>query len=1500
MTQRILSDIGEIGSLVVLAVGVCLLPGVAVAQAPEDAAASFADEYRDAIDASAPHDAKAANRLQLAETLIQRGQHDRALEALLYTLDKADGGMVRLADGSLSPVGEEANRLIGTLPAETLDLYRKQYGPASERALEEALASGRRDRVEAVALQFRYTDAGRKALVHLAAIHFDRAEFGLAFRVYEKIFKGLDAGSRLRMAYAAAASGQIDRAREIATALADADLTANGGLLASREDIDRLLARATEMSPQPVVADWRMPFGDPTSSALAEAGEPILLRRWHQPLAFRMPLQSRIERLTLDLHDNHKATVPTILPLAIGDRVISRTLHGTSVFSISEGRLLWESEDQSLEQRLALDPNEGYDPTMRQIMRMRGQFGIDPRQSGSPNEFGPLVDTLFRNGVYGHVTADDRRLYVVEHDHENGQVGTARFAINRINMLAPDGSFAPSFNRLVAYDLDTGRLAWPEFGGLGGGLTASAFEPPLAGFYFFGPPTPDGNELFVIGEAEKQIRLIALDPESGQERWMRPIAEAPVGIAQDPVRQHWPAQVAVGRGVLVCPTTVGWLVAIERASHSLLWATRYAPPKPGGDAATAEPGVTPAGLNERWAPAAPVIHRNRIYFTPPEEQRLVCLDLATGEIKWYRNRDDGLYLAGVSDDMVLIVGKASVNALDAESGDVRWSVPLSEVPSGRATVTRDRMYLPLRGDALLSIDLQRGEIVGQTPLPQGDVPLGNLLLHRGTLLSLSPEGLTAYEERSKFIAAIESRLQQDPQDVEALLRQAQLRYVDGAVEEAATTLDGLASRGLSTDQAERVRSLQWDVLAAIVRADGATADKRLSTLKQLARSDDERFLVRRLDADRSLAAGSFADAAKAYLSLIDGEPTRTIDEEHGRRKVSLDAWLAGRLHEVWTKSDGSVREAVNQSIEHLLATKQSPAEQARIAKICRFHPAAARIELSLANEDIAAGRVAAGEMRLLRLSRGDDPEAATALRALSDAARDRGLNDDADFWTRQVTLRTSAAQDGAKDDKEISRDVADANEPWGDYRFTVLRTNGFSTTEPPASLKFVSAELPFYRDRSMKLVPDRLAISGPNGLGLERLIPLQVGSRSGSQTVAIAEGHLLFMLYRGMLQAVSPLENRLLWSLAVPSETSSRYVSERAANPMRSANSLVSTAGSVFRARLSGSIAAANATYVAIEGRRELTVVDATTGEWLWSRSGWPQDKTVVGTDSLLYVISGGGRPARVLRAIDGQEVELRQAASNIQHAVAASGDRLLLVEQEPALRLPLGLRVGGGAAVSLFDPFLEKTVWRRTYPTETLFEVAADGRLVVLTPAGELSKLDTATGNLSKLGDLPVELLRRQSSVVFLEDRRGAYAIVNVGRPESSFAGLATLAVNGEIFAFDHADGRLRWRKEVSHRRLVCEDFDQMPAFLFVDNERTEARNQNVGRVNLLALDKRLGEPVLDESHLMNSTPVFRAFSLEPERRSIRLTAFNTQLRLHAVEKDAAPAPPAENSSSD
>jgi outer membrane protein assembly factor BamB len=1455
---------------------------------------------RDAVDASASHDAKAAARLQRAESLIDTGKPDRALEVLLYTLERAEGAMVRKSDGSLAPVAAEASRLLGTLPAATLDLYRRQFGPAAEKALAEATSSGRRDLLEKIATQFRHTSAGSEAVRRLAAMHFDRGEFALASRRYRELLPdGLEASLRLRAAYAATAAGQEENAAEFLSGIDESDLTKISPRVSSQRELDDLIAQAASSGSQPILDDWRSPFGNPSATAISREGDPVLLRRWHHPLTHRASLQTQIDRLTEDLRSNGKSAIPAAIPLAIGDRVVSRTLRGVSVYAVADGRLLWETEEGMSPERMQSD-GAGLivDPTLRQMFRLRGQFGPDPSQ-GITGNYQPLVNAVFRDAVYGHISADLQRLYVVENTADEDD-SVARFNGNPFNVAAGEAISGRASNRLVAYQLDSGRLAWPEFGGLGGDLADGPFEPPLAGYFFFGPPTSSGNELFVIGEAEKEIRLVALDPESGQPRWIRPIAEAQTGIERDPLRQLWPAEPAVSDGVIVCPTTVGWLVGIEQASRSVLWAVRYSPPQETGDANARSPVVSPAAWSSRWGPAAPVIYGGKVYFTPAEDARLVCLDLATGETAWQRGKGTSLYVAGVSGDLLIVVGPGSVDALDVSTGATRWSASFPEAsggPSGRAVLTAHRVYVPLHGDDLLTVDLDRGEVVEETQLPPGEGSLGNLLLHRGTLLSLSTDGLTAFEERKELVRSAEDRLKTDPRDAEALFREAQLQHADGHLEDATATLDKIDPNRVPDSLSEPLRRLRWDVLTALVRSDTETFGIRLDELKALARTADEQFQVRRLSADRSMASSNFVEAAKAYLALLDSEGDRVLSEENGRRTIRVDLWIAGRFKDLWDKTDGPSRTAVDRLIEQTLhaATVEN---RSRLASIFAFHPAAVELERTAAEAELAAKHLFEAEARLLRLSQhADGSVAARALLELAAAAREQGLDQDAAYWLERAgSLNPEihlSGGDSSPSAVEPAQPASLKGSPgiWGqDYHFTVVRSGGYIAAEQSAFLRPDFAELPFFRDRTLRLLqPDRLAISGRDGAGLDQFVPLHVGNRSGARTVATADGHMLFVVYRGMLQAISAVEGRLLWSFPISDDGPNRYpsyVQSSDVAPMRPAGGLVASSGLVSRARLSGPLVAANASYAAVQERRDLWVLDPVTGQQRWTRTDLSPNSTLVGTRNLIYVLPRDGRQAQVMRALDGKIVELPRAVANVGAAVAAVGDRLLLATQEPKIRLPLGLPpFGGGTSLSLYDPIEDRAVWSEKYPADTLFDFTSGGRLCILTPDdGRLALLDAASGKTSTLGQVPPDVLRRRSDAIFLEDRDNTYLIVNVGRSGSAFTEVQAVAVNGEVFAFEKTTGELRWRHEIARRRLMCEDFTQLPALLFVDNDRTQRGNQDVWRVNLFAIDKRTGETVLDEPHYMTSTPVFRGFSVQPERRSIELTSYNTRLRLQAV----------------
>ena len=194
------------------------------------------------------------------------------------------------------------------------------------------------------------------------------------------------------------------------------------------------------------------------------------------------------------------------------------------------------------------------------------------------------------------------------------------------------------------------------------------------------------------------LRLWSLNRKTGVPEWSQLIAYSDTKIDLDIARRWMTSQVAVGNGVIVCPTTVGWLVAIDRMRQSVLWAYRYSP-RTSANNPEHEAGSTllPAReLNALWCPSAPVIAGNFVVFTPQDEPLVVCLNIVDGRRVWEKPKDRGLYLAGVFNQLALIVEETGVTAYQLADGKTAWTTRFDEGvrPSGHGVVANDHFYLP--------------------------------------------------------------------------------------------------------------------------------------------------------------------------------------------------------------------------------------------------------------------------------------------------------------------------------------------------------------------------------------------------------------------------------------------------------------------------------------------------------------------------------------------------------------------------------------------------------------------------------------------------------------------------------------------------------------------------------------------------------------------------------------------------------------------------------------
>src|SRR3954447_13834979 len=93
---------------------------------------------------------------------------------------------------------------------------------------------------------------------------------------------------------------------------------------------------------------------------------------------------------------------------------------------------------------------------------------------------------------------------------------------------------------------------------------------------------------------------------------------------------------------------------------------------------------TPASTNTtQWSFSAPVIAGGKVFLAPPDGKALHAINLRDGSLAWTVNRVEtgkdaappDQYLAGVFDGKVILVGKQTIRALDANTGKQLWRTP---------------------------------------------------------------------------------------------------------------------------------------------------------------------------------------------------------------------------------------------------------------------------------------------------------------------------------------------------------------------------------------------------------------------------------------------------------------------------------------------------------------------------------------------------------------------------------------------------------------------------------------------------------------------------------------------------------------------------------------------------------------------------------------------------------------------------------------------------------
>ncbi|MBM4070614.1 MAG: hypothetical protein FJ271_16910 [Planctomycetes bacterium] len=688
-----------------------------------------------------PTDRDLERKLEAIREYIQTGAFREVTQALQDILDHQQDCFVPVPRTGTRTVGwlsarAEANRLLGGLPPKGQQAYEVLSGGRAGALLQEAKNNRDRDKLAEVMRRYLHTRAGTEAAELLGMEHLDRGRYLLAASCFGRLLEKTDLpGMTLfKAAIALRRHGDdvgVQRTWKRLQATFPDGLTVGERRL-SLVELKKMLDAPVSNRPQAGTAsDWLM-FRGTASRTAATAEFPAateLKAAWQTSLAGETTSRTWIDTAINHVQNRGQAVIPGFAPLALAGKAIFRSHGYLQAVDLGSGELAWKSQMNG-----SLDFPVNPTPPCASIQSQMATW-IDAFLSQNPA-------TLIENTAQGTLSSDGQRVFTVEdlavppyqiNPYYGNAVG---IRINGRVMGSDPNSGQFKRNHLLCLELDSGKVAWAL------GMQDSG---PFHEAIFLGPPLPLEGKLYALVEKDLEIRLCCLDPRDGKLLWAQPLAQMKKGIHEDFGRRTWAAPIAHGDGMLLCPTHSGAVVAVDLAMRSLSWAHAYAqaPKQPeqkvmiNGRIRVMNRTPYIPRLAANWKNASPIISQGKVLVTAPDASELHCLSLRDGALLWKAPwTAEDQYLAEARDDKVLIVGKQSCRALDLSSGKVLWTAATG-MPSGQGVLAGGQYLLPLRDRAIAVIDMANGRIVRRMAMPS-DVAPGNLIVHRGRLVSQSP------------------------------------------------------------------------------------------------------------------------------------------------------------------------------------------------------------------------------------------------------------------------------------------------------------------------------------------------------------------------------------------------------------------------------------------------------------------------------------------------------------------------------------------------------------------------------------------------------------------------------------------------------------------------------------------------------------------------------------------------------------------------------------------
>jgi len=1370
----------------------------------------------------------------------------------------------------------EARRLLGSLPSEAIVTYELRYGAQARKMLDDAAMQRRWVDVAEVKRRFFHTDAGRDAtqlLVQYAIasgsiVQARRLAMSLlehpklvakSKQLTTELIESLEAASPGRTLASTESTGESNEK----TTESDAETPGNpqAATAASSTKTSRFAIARPRGEAEAI--DFRVFGGKQVIAANAGGQLPLADPRYTVDTT-GSSLQERALRESVEtLSAVGELPPPSWIPLRVGNHLLMRTTERLVGVDFATGKRVWEypwfkTNDDIEAKELELD-------------------GMPDEESGNSL----LKQRVWNDIPYGRISSDGTRVYVLS---DLAQMQVASFSpLMGLQGTRPANT---GTNSLIALDLSTeGKLVWQ----IGGEILD---ENSLSGAFFLGAPLPIDDAIYVMAEMSGDLVLLCLDSATGSERWRQQLlAVESGGIDTDPVRRVAGASATYQDGLLICSTGAGAIVAVDLQDRSLVWGISIER----NDAINQNmigrrEGFIPDQLMKRWWDATPIVVGETVYVTPIESDRLFAFNLLTGEKRWRefaRAQTGSRYLAGVHEDTIILVGSDNVRGVDAATGKPTWKtrsgwLDSAEYVSGvgmfgvvenpTTNENEPAYFVPTTSNRIIAVSLRDGSALAHRTV---SFPTGNLIAVDGQVISQAATLLSVAYGQVSLEPKVAAALEANPDDVEMMVRKAQLLIEQERRGEALKWLDKARLR--QPDNIE-VQQLSINAMLGALREDFADNGNLLDVLDKLIDQPVQRAELIKLQVRAAIDRNQSVEAVGRLIdlsSLVAEEPTLAAQtsgsESESSRYVSLDSWISARVVEAFAIADSVQREAIADSIATHLEQYPSaattrlqrmvhqfgslPGSETMLRQLLQRYAAN---EQWLAMERTVMAAASATPERLERLSPWQALAAAIAyaggkLKPDAAAALDIALADEpaaiAMASEMKVELVDLAARSTGGDflsswDGELS--VQLPNDPIVG-RIAATRRISVGENKRVVGRSFAGWQL---------VSEDSSAVALRDPLGT--IHPIQVDGvnrREETQRQAIFNGGLMIAVLPGELIAVNLFElldgeaDPVLWRRAWRTESSGsgfRRRSETTAFGDQIYRYVVSSGGngSVSSELQLGPIV--GDTFYLLQGT-ELIAMDAVTQAPRWRNMEAPRDGAVVCDGEVVAVVSPSSQLIIKYDCRDGKR--LGEEPFNDYRLWASTDDTVLLYRDLPDGKRELVLR----------NPITGETLLEHTY--EGLADgVRVYGRIVegkyavTLTSSGETLIWDledarvvteSKTDPIEQLSGLHV--LPRHDSLVLLP------AITDVADDSGNVATTTTsgeshVRVDVAVWAINTESGEVQWKCSLDGQSWGC-TLTQSPVSPVVMLSRSKSRYLTTGSrmksLDVMAINARDGKPL-------------------------------------------------------